>query len=661
MLKCFHCPNKATTQCKCQQWVFCEKCSFLHVKDHFLSGSEAEFREIKIKLSEKTQKELKDEVRIRIKQISSQKNYISEQAKQLKNYIDQQTLLTHKTLDNLANNLKKLAKKTKLNEKEAIEVEKIYKTRMAFDKGKRQDCEKLISKTFKDIGNNFSLSSIGAKDGIVLDLGVFVDNHSEKVNSVVTSIDMQLAVSGSSDKLVKVWNLAENRLEVLLTGHTSIVNCVALTSDNKKVLSGSYDGTVRVWNVVEKRLEEVLTGHSGPVWTLAISSDDKFALSGASDKTVRVWDLLSKKIITVLNGHSDVVRDLYITSDKRTSASCSINEIIIWDIDNQSQKAKIERKSNNKIALNTKKDMLIIILYNNQLVVWNLIKNSQEALFKGHEKVVNSVVMSSDNAVLLSGSSDKTIKIWDMASQTQHGELSGHSGEVNGIALTSDNKILVSGSSDNTVRIWDLIEKIQLAVLNGHADYVKSIALTHDNRFIISGSSDNTICIWNLEDHQEEAILSGHTSGVNSLAITYDNLFLISGSYDKTINVWNLPQKKRVSTFIGHTDYIKSVAVTNDNQFVVSGSCDKTVRVWSLFGIEHEAIFTNDKEAHAVISGDDCYVYCTSNNGGIRVYDLLEKKENPFIRIYDVEKTRKILENHPELETFIARSLVLDE
>ena len=52
-----------------------------------------------------------------------------------------------------------------------------------------------------------------------------------------------LIVSGSTDRTIRVWNIATGACQHILYGHTSTVRCLALHSDI--VVSGSRDATVR--------------------------------------------------------------------------------------------------------------------------------------------------------------------------------------------------------------------------------------------------------------------------------------------------------------------------------------------------------------------------------------------------------------------------------
>ena len=73
--------------------------------------------------------------------------------------------------------------------------------------------------------------------------------------------------------------------------------------------------------------------------------------------------------------------------------------------------------------------------------------------------------------------------------------MQGHEYRINTLVVTSDNKYIISGSFDNTIRIWNFLQKTQETVLEGHTSTINSVGVTSDNKFIISGSDDNTIRI----------------------------------------------------------------------------------------------------------------------------------------------------------------------
>jgi WD40 repeat protein len=74
----------------------------------------------------------------------------------------------------------------------------------------------------------------------------------------------------------------------LIAGH---VDTVAWSADQRCALSGSSDKSVRLWDVESGRCVRVLEGHTDNVVTVAWSVDQCRAISGDRASCIRIWDL----------------------------------------------------------------------------------------------------------------------------------------------------------------------------------------------------------------------------------------------------------------------------------------------------------------------------------------------------------------------------------
>ena len=120
--------------------------------------------------------------------------------------------------------------------------------------------------------------------------------------------DARYIVSGSKDKLVKLWDRKDYSLKWTAYGHTAAVNSVRLSEDY--VVSGSGDYSIRVWNVGNGQLVRIIRGHNRGVASLEVIGDVTGIVSCSSDDTIRVWDGADGRELECLRGHENLVRGL---------------------------------------------------------------------------------------------------------------------------------------------------------------------------------------------------------------------------------------------------------------------------------------------------------------------------------------------------------------
>jgi WD40 repeat protein len=122
---------------------------------------------------------------------------------------------------------------------------------------------------------------------------------------VAFSPDGKLALSGSWDKTLKLWDVSSGREIRSLTGHSEPVTAVAFSPDGKLALSGSSDDTLKLWDISSGREIRSLTGHSSNVSSVAFSPDGKLALSGSRDGSTRLWNVQTGEEIAQMWGFKD--------------------------------------------------------------------------------------------------------------------------------------------------------------------------------------------------------------------------------------------------------------------------------------------------------------------------------------------------------------------
>ncbi|KAI3986023.1 hypothetical protein MKX01_039105 [Papaver californicum] len=152
-----------------------------------------------------------------------------------------------------------------------------------------------------------------------------INAHDDAVNSVVSGFD-GLVFTGSADGTVKVWR---RELQNKSTKHVSMqtllkqecaVTALAVNPGASIVYCGSSDGLVNYWER-DKQLSHggTLKGHKLAVLCLAAAGDLVF--SGSADKTICVWrkDGDDHTCLSVLTGHTGPVKCLAVENDQESS------------------------------------------------------------------------------------------------------------------------------------------------------------------------------------------------------------------------------------------------------------------------------------------------------------------------------------------------------
>uniref|UniRef100_UPI00286C7A2E AAA family ATPase n=1 Tax=Archangium sp. TaxID=1872627 RepID=UPI00286C7A2E len=110
-----------------------------------------------------------------------------------------------------------------------------------------------------------------------------------------------------------------------LLGHQSRVQSCGVAADGRRALSASSDKTLKVWDLETGHALATLEGHSGSVNACALLPDGRRALSASDDKTLKVWDLETGHALATLEGHSGSVKACALLPDGLRALSAS------WD------------------------------------------------------------------------------------------------------------------------------------------------------------------------------------------------------------------------------------------------------------------------------------------------------------------------------------------
>jgi NACHT domain- and WD repeat-containing protein len=460
-------------------------------------------------------------------------------------------------------------------------------------------------------------------------LSFILTGHKDLIERIAVTPDSRYAISASYDSTLKIWDLSK-RIEVsTLEGHTDLVRSVVVTPDGSQIISGSDDTTIKMWGFESMSERHTLSGHDWHVISLALTPDGKKLVSGSGDTTVKVWDTETRQELATFLGHQDWINAVVVTPDGRHTVSASSDFTLkIWDIENLPQSSDSDNYGNGIRALTIMPDQQWIITgsVDHLLKVWSLKTGEMLFSLSGHTADVKNIAVSQNHRLLVSGSEDNSIKVWDLEQKKVIHTLTNHTDTVTALLMTPDQQHFISASADHTIKIWDIHKGTLLRTLHGHTDSVLTLAITPDGKRVMSGASDNTLKIWDFKTGNESCSLLHPEGSVKVLAVTPNGRFIVSGlqinedspytDAKQMLRIWDAESMSEVRSIVSHEIGITALAITSNSKYMISTSIDMSIKLWDL--INGDLLATFDGE-HVIwscaIAPDDMTVIIGDNMG----------------------------------------------
>ncbi len=195
----------------------------------------------------------------------------------------------------------------------------------------------------------------------------------------------------------------------------------------------------------------------------------------------------------------------------------------------------------------------------------------ESTAFKGHKREVNTVAISSDGKLLVSGSDDSSVRVWDPTGEGAN-DRSTDQGAVKAL--------VVIGAAYGDLTLWDRTSGKDVYTKKGHDLGISAIAFFPNGSSYVTASINDELKIWETTTGKEKAKLTGHKYTVRGLAISPDGNRIYSCDEGGNVFVWN-GKGKQLQTFEIGKGQIHGIALTKDGKLLASGFGDGSV-VFSL-------------------------------------------------------------------------------
>ncbi|ODV97597.1 hypothetical protein PACTADRAFT_78066 [Pachysolen tannophilus NRRL Y-2460] len=380
--------------------------------------------------------------------------------------------------------------------------------------------------------------------------------HDEFTTSVKLSPNGKYIATGSSDKLIKIWDLKTGNFEKSLKGHSKGVSDICWSPDSKYIASASDDETIIIWSVEYGKCIRILKGHTYHITCLEFNYKGNLLISGSSDEAIRIWDVLRGKCLKTLSAHSDPISSLDVSWDGTIIVSASFDGLIrLFDTESgQCLKTLIYEYSG------------------------------------GSSFPVSYVRFSPNGKYILASTLDGSIRLWDYMNNKVVKTFIGEGEQVKNDDGNNDGS---KGSGLDNMNSKILKTK-KTIVCEKYTCGTRFITSNEYIPLIASGSDNGNIYIWNLQTKEILNILKikgdEHQKSPVLQIDTFDGgKILAAVSMNGNLEVWDLNEnfiKSKRDNLIANGD------LKQDTEDLKSSRDDTPVAV----EIEHENEIENENE-----------------------------------------------------------------
>jgi len=215
-------------------------------------------------------------------------------------------------------------------------------------------------------------------------------------------------------------------------------------------------------------------------------------------------------------------------------------------------------------------------------------------ILSGHSRPIKDLKFSANSEHLFSASNDRNVILW--AAETGQKLMNyQHTAAVNTLGLTSDGKLLVTGDNTGTSYIWDvqggnLLKKME----NENLVNLRSLEISNDDKKVVlvlagrTKESSSSVNIYNLLDifmnnfGKETITTFDPLLRIDSLPnqkyvsskFSKDDSYLYLSREDGTIEIMSIKDAKMVKQKKFHDGIITDIDISSDEQFMITSSID---------------------------------------------------------------------------------------
>ena len=265
---------------------------------------------------------------------------------------------------------------------------------------------------------------------------------------------------------------------------------------------------------------------------------------------------------------------------------------------------------------------------------------------------ITSLVLSTNNKTLFSGSTNGSITVWDVSDPAKPTYLAnfltsldktktGRTKVINCLAISPDNKTLFSGSDNETIKIWSIVNPANATLLATIKNIDPlSLCVSSDNEKLFCGSRGGAITIYDITNLTNPTLIGARRQApidkISSLVLSTDNKTLFSGSQDRTFRIWNVSNPRNITAIKLDEvyDLVSDLVLSSDNKTLFVGLNNGSAQAWDITNANNLRLLSTVVNRGKIIgnlkirlSSDNKTLFCLTSDQTINIWNVSNLKD----------------------------------
>eukprot|EP01133_Synstelium_polycarpum_P010856 gene10856-12646_t len=503
---------------------------------------------------------------------------------------------------------------------------------------------------------------------VITEAGLFrLRGHRDAITCVRLLERTNHLVTASKDGLIKIWDVETQHCIQTIVGHRNPIWAIDVNADETRLVSVTSDSNIRCWRIArnEAPLPEGYTNSINIPINNVITSTDADAKDDGEMKIEDTDDVTEEEFATYYGSipcKGESYSGIRFDPTNRILIAQSTGKFFdLFAISHSTNLLAKVKKDRNRKDINVIDEYYhtetvktpskirgfsfgnaahwnkyIVSLYGNSIQSYEIKEEGSEATntldSAGHRSDVRSIVLSSNDTILASTSSD-SVKIWNVKTMNCIRSFACDYGLCS--VFVPGNLHVVVGTKSGTLELFELSSAEHLGSIQAHSGAIWALTMTPDLRGIVSGGADKLVKFWdfeltaNKENPKIKTLTLSHSqtltleSDVMSVKFSKDNRYLAVSLLDNTVKIFFSNTLKFHISLYGHKLPVMCMDISDDSTLIATGSADKNIKIWGLdYGDCHKSIFAHDDSIMQVaFIPKTHYFISTSKDKRIKYWD----------------------------------------